>query len=100
MRQPGAKTHVADWRVNDGRAAVGEPLAIIFIEPDGMSRGEMRSEHAELVEMSRQRLAVLAQSEYRLRLGLRQMCLQRQVIIPGQIAAADEKLVTAMKRNG
>ena len=100
MRQARAEPHVADRRVHDGGAAGGQAIEIVAIEPNRMSGGEMRPEHAERVEVRGQRLAVLAQAQHRLCLGLGEMGLQRQVVGPRQIATPDQKFIAAMDRNG
>ena len=60
----------------------------------------VRSKNPECIEMRGQRSAVFAKAENGLRLGLSEMRLQRQCVVAGEIAATDQKVVAAMKRNG
>ena len=53
MRKAGAEAHVADRRMHNGRTVVGQPAAVVVIEPDCMCRREVRSQHAERVKMRR-----------------------------------------------
>ena len=50
--------------------------------------------------MGGERAAVFAQADNRLRLGLGEMGLKRQLVVASKIAAANKKCITAVKRNG
>ena len=65
-----------------------------------MRGGQMRTEHPERVQMGGQRAAISPQTGHRLRLGLRQMGLQNEVVVTGQVAAADQEVVAAMQGDG
>ena len=92
-------------RLEPGLCATVAPASastrhIVIVEPDRMRGGEVRRQKAELVQMADQRGAVFARTDHRLHLGFGHVHLHADAVRLGEVAARDDKGVTAMVRNG
>ncbi len=64
---------------------------VVIVEPDAVRDGEVRSEHAEAVEMCGLRSAIEPDAGYRLHLGFGDMAVNSDAELARQIGAAEDK---------
>ena len=90
-----AELQVGEGIVGDRAAALGEQLDVAPGQPDRVIHREARRQHADLVEMLDERPAIERLAGHRLRLGLEDMGVHRQVVARRELGRAAQQLLAA-----
>ncbi len=99
-RNAGRDLHVAGRVVGDGRAGVRHERDVVGVEPDAVGPGEARPEEPDVVQVTREALAVAAAAAQRLDLALGQMSVDAGAERVSEALRREHELVRALPGNG